>query len=426
MNFKGLSLDQAPPISAPLRFILSAPLFIFLASVILFFSDVSALNRYSNEGIALVHTFTLGVFTMIMLGAMQQMLPVLAGVSFKKAKLVATITHATLSIGTLFMVYGFLRSTTLYMSIAAAFLSVAFFTFLVAAMLAVKEIKFFNPTVRAIRHAIYMLVIVVLLGLYLLGSHASLNIGAYQINLSEIHAVLGIFGFAGILIIGVAFQVLPMFYVAPAFKAFCVKYVVKYVLTGTLLFIILNVSFPAFSFLGKAVIALFFLAFSSVIPKKMYLRKRKVRDVTSWFWWLASITLFLGLSSWMIDEVTTTDLSPYSALFIGLGFLLSILNAMVYKIIAFLVWFHLNAKGYMTIPTMKEMIDEKLMIGQFLLHTVAIISFSMALHVEMLLKAGALFLGLSALLLFYNLLSVALVYVKTMKREPDFVMPSMR
>ena len=157
----------------------------------------------------------------------------------------------------------------------------------------------------------------------------------------------------------------------------------------------------------------------------MYHRKRKVRDVTSWFWWLASITLFLGLSSWMIDEVTTTDLSPYSALFIGLGFLLSILNAMVYKIIAFLVWFHLNAKGYMTIPTMKEMLDEKLMIGQFLLHLASIISFSMALHVEMLLKAGALFLGLSALLLFYNLITVALVYVKTMKREPDFIMPSM-
>jgi len=425
MNFKGLSLDQAPPISAPLRFILTAPIFLLLSAIIIFFNDSATLNRYSSEGIALVHVFTLGFFTMVMLGALQQMLPVLAGVTFRKAKLVAALTHAGLSIGTLFMVFGFLQNSTLLMSIASFFLSIAFVVFFTSALLAVKDIQFFNPTVRSIRFAIISSVVVVVMGLYLLGAYASSSIGMYQIQLSEIHAVLGIFAFAGVLIIGVAFQVLPMFYVAPAFKAFCVKYVIKYILSGAIIFILLNLTFSEYAWLGKAIIALFFFAFATVIPKKMHLRKRKVRDVTTWFWYIAAITLFFGLVTWMLDEVFESDLSQYTALYIGLGFLLSILNAMMYKIIAFIVWFHLNAKGYMTIPTMKEMIEEKLLIAQFLLHVSAIISFSFTLYLEVMLKVGALFLGLSALLLTYNLFKVAMVYINTIKREPDFVMPTM-
>lgn len=101
---QGLSLEQAPPISVPFRFFLTAPFFAILIGImfLVYPADVIT-NRYSNESIAVAHLFTLGVLSMIIFGAMQQMLPVLAGAIIKKAKLFAFIVHTSLTLGTLFL-----------------------------------------------------------------------------------------------------------------------------------------------------------------------------------------------------------------------------------------------------------------------------------------------------------------------------------
>ena len=70
---KGLSLEQAPSVSVPFRFFLSAPIFGVLISFVFFFlpfSEVS--NQYSSKAIGVVHLFTLGILSMIIFGAMQQ------------------------------------------------------------------------------------------------------------------------------------------------------------------------------------------------------------------------------------------------------------------------------------------------------------------------------------------------------------------
>ncbi|MFA7070388.1 MAG: hypothetical protein WC144_06065, partial [Sulfurimonas sp.] len=107
MNFEGLSLDQAPPISAPLRFFLSAPLFGVVAGVIMLFGDPTLLvSRFSSETILLTHVLTIGFLALIMFGALIQMLPVLAGVSIPKATLVSKISHFLISLGLILMIVG--------------------------------------------------------------------------------------------------------------------------------------------------------------------------------------------------------------------------------------------------------------------------------------------------------------------------------
>ncbi|HFB53658.1 MAG TPA: hypothetical protein ENJ67_02890, partial [Sulfurimonas autotrophica] len=92
MDFNGLSIDQAPPISAPLRFFLTAPLFGIVAGIVLFFSDSAALmSRYSIDAIVVTHLITIGVFGFVMLGALTQMLPVLASAKIPKVKLLTTL-----------------------------------------------------------------------------------------------------------------------------------------------------------------------------------------------------------------------------------------------------------------------------------------------------------------------------------------------
>ena len=58
---QGLSLDQAPPISIPFRFFLSAPIFgVLLGFVFLFSPYLDITNQYTPIAIASVHLFTLG------------------------------------------------------------------------------------------------------------------------------------------------------------------------------------------------------------------------------------------------------------------------------------------------------------------------------------------------------------------------------
>ncbi len=75
-----LSLEQAPPISVPFRFFLTAPLFLLLASLLLMLEGAAVLmDRWSPLTLSMTHLFTLGVLGQVMMGAMLQMLPVLAG-----------------------------------------------------------------------------------------------------------------------------------------------------------------------------------------------------------------------------------------------------------------------------------------------------------------------------------------------------------
>ena len=77
----GLSLDQAPPISVVLRFFLGGTLFGITAGLWLLFQGESALSPSVSAGQIMTHLLTLGVMLSFMLGALFQMLPVLAGIA---------------------------------------------------------------------------------------------------------------------------------------------------------------------------------------------------------------------------------------------------------------------------------------------------------------------------------------------------------
>ena len=55
------------------------------------------------------------------------------------------------------------------------------------------------------------------------------------------------------------------------------------------------------------------------------------------------------------------------------GFSLSVIFAMVYKIVPFLVWFHLSSQGYMEAPMMHEVIKPKMAKIHFFLHIVSVL-----------------------------------------------------
>jgi len=423
MNFTGLSLEQAPPLRAPVRFFMSAVLFLMVAAVVMMVSDSSALSsRYRVEAIALTHLFTLGVFAFVMLGALQQMLPVLAGVALPHALRVAQISHLLLSLGVLALFGGLFFTISWLMVVALVSLCMGFTLILGAVIGALIEVKHGNMTIGAMSIAVAFGVAVVLMGMQLLGAHIVGDVTQSSYWLATIHSVWAIFGFAGILVVGVAFRILPMFYVTPSFSKGLTHYALVGIVIALLAWMLLSMEAAAYAVVAKLLIAALFWRFSLEVLRKFKERQRQISDVTVWYWQLSAWSLMAGVTVWSVDAVVPYELSLLSALLIGGGFLLSVMNGMLYKIVPFLVWFHLNARGYMNIPTMREMLSQTVAEVQFVVHlTTLLLCLPFAFGVNTLQAAGALLFVSSALLLF-NLLRVLNIYRNTLKRQPDFDM----
>ena len=423
MKLSGLSVDQAPPIAAPLRFFLTAPLFGVIAGVLILLSDSSILmSRYSVDSIIVTHAITIGVFAFIMFGALTQMLPVLAGAKIERVKSVTLFAYLMLTFGLLAMIVGLKLELSSFTTFAYISLGLGFLSMILSILYAMRNVQNFTATIKGMAASLLFAFFITFMGMFLLYEYATQSISQYHFLVANIHSVWAIFGFSGLLIIGVAFQVLPMFYVAPKFKQFCKKRVVVLISIGLFIWLILNIFFDTYALVGKFWIALFFWAFATTVWLKLNKRKRPISDVTVWYWRASSIFLTLGSFLWIFDEFFKHEYIVMVAILIGGGFVLSIMIGMLYKIVPFLVWFHLNAMGYMSIPTINEMIDKGLAKVQFTLLMLSLIGFIFAFYMPQLLAPSAAYFIISMLLLEYNVLAPVLIYKQTRKKKPDFDM----
>ncbi len=423
MELTGLNADQAPPISAPLRFFLTAPLFAIFAGFLIFISDASVLtSRFAPESIAIAHALTIGFLGFVMLGAMTQMLPVLAGVKIYKVKFITTFAHTLLVVGLISMVFGLYFSKQTLNSLALISLSIGFLSILFPMLFALRKVENRSPSVKAITVSLSFAIAVVLMGADLLSAYATGSFSDYHSIIANVHSVWGVFGFAGVLIIGVAFQVLPMFYVAPRFKQFCKRKVVILISVGLILWLVFNLFVPQIAYLAKIWVALFFWAFATTVWLKLNNRRRPISDVTVWYWRASTIFMTLGLFSWVFNSMINDQHIVVVSIVIGGGFILSIMMGMLYKIVPFLVWFHLNAKGYMNIPTMNEMIDKRSAKIQFVFFILSLIGFTLSYFEPSFLEYSAFLFIISMTILEYNIINPVLIYLRTIKTKPDFDM----
>ncbi len=427
MDFNGLSIDQAPPIAAPLRFFVTAPFFGMVAGIFLFFSNASVLmSRYSIDSIIVTHVITIGVFGFIMLGALTQMLPVLASAKIPRVKIVSFLAYLLLVLGLFFMTSGLKIANKELLWLASLFLGSGFLLLISSMLYALKGVVHFTASIKGMMVSLVFACLIVVMGIYLLYGYAQDSMTSTHLIVANIHSVWAIFGFAGILIIGVAFQVLPMFYVAPRFKQFCKKRVVYLISSGLILWMLFNLFAFQYELYAKLWIATFFWAFATTVWIKFNKRKRPISDITVWYWRSASLFLTMGSFLWIFDEFYKHEYIVMVGILIGGGFILSIMLGMLYKIVPFLVWFHLNGQGYMSIPTMNEMMNKKLAKVQFGLFILSLVGFVFAFYIPAVLYFAAGCFTVSMMILEYNVLAPVLLYIKTKRRKPDFDMSMMQ
>ena len=348
-NTASLSLDQAPPIGVPLRFFSTAPLFAFAAALLLLWQGSEIFSsRWNPAMLGVTHMLTLGYMGMIMQGAVLQMLPVVAGTPVRRPVLVAAITHTLGVVGIILLCCGLILSTPILLQIALPVLGTVLLLFAVLVIITLRRALPQNMTARAMRLAALMLVFTVLLGLILLSNHAFGWWLQERVRLVDLHLSWGLLGWVGILVAGVAYQIVPMFQLTPSYPSHLTRWL------APMLFILLLLLAPASYFSSlhmtlKILLAMGFAVFALTTLWLQTKRKRKLPDVSLDFWRGGMISLLSAIVLWFAAQIFPAmgDTQSYGmslGLLMIVGFAMSVINGMLYKIVPFLVWFHLQSR----------------------------------------------------------------------------------
>ena len=149
MKNASLSLAQTPPLSIPLRFFLTAPLFAVACGVTLLWVGPDALSsRWHPALLASTHFLTLGFLAMIMMGALQQLTPVLMGAQISRPVLFSAIIHLLLIVGTLALTGGWLWQKPGLFTLAAVLLGLAVTGFILVLLMTLRKARSGHATVR--------------------------------------------------------------------------------------------------------------------------------------------------------------------------------------------------------------------------------------------------------------------------------------
>ncbi len=406
----GLAFEQAPPLSLPLRFFLTAPLFLLAAGVLLAVAPDTLGSRWAPRTFALTHLLTLGFLGMTMLGALTQMLPVIAGVPIAAPRRVARLTHLPFTLGSALLVSGFLGAGTAAFGVAIALLVASLAVFGAAAATSLARAAR-GDTVNGMRLALAGLALTAVLGVALaLPRTGCLPLPPGWARV-DAHAAFGLLGWVLLLVIGIAYQVVPMFQITPPYPPRLARWL-AFVLAALLGAYALAPLLPApVLHAARAGIAAVVLVFALATLRLQARRRRKLPDVTLDFWRLGMASLIACVVVWLAARLLPAWAASHAyPLLLGVlflaGFAVSVVCGMLYKIVPFLAWFHLQAQLQAragTIPTMKDMIAPRRQRLQLRLHQAACVLLVPAPLWPPLAVAGGLALVLSATSLWLNL-----------------------
>ncbi len=430
MRMKGLSLKTMPYIHVPFRFFNTAPWMGVLAALVLLLGGDSVFSSSWNPDLlALTHLLTLGFISMVMLGAMLQVVPVLSGKIIPGGALVATLVHSLLCVGVLLLVAGFYWQSYWLFNWAIPLLLAAFVVFiLVLASLLGRRIGS-GDSIYSIRFAILSLLISIVLGLVRAANYAGLLAWAGLPNTTNLHLGWGLGGWVLLLVMGVSYQVIPMFHVTPNYSTRMAK-----VLPTAVFLSMLLLTFATNSVLkGTAVLAMCLAAMIYGITSIRLLRKRKrkVADITARFWHLALLSLIVAAGLVMMFYFAAhllPSLGWAQKLYIGtgiiliFGFAVSVIMGMLQKIVPFLSYLHLqrscinNFKLLKTLPHMGEFVPPGYSRWQFRLHLAALLSLLVAAITGQLVELSGLLLIVDFSWLGLTLARASRLYLATAKR----------
>jgi hypothetical protein len=435
MRMSGLTLDSLPPIHIPFRFFLTAPWFGILAAMLLLYSGPELWTSHWNPVlIGLAHLFTLGFMTMTMLGALFQLLPVLSGERIPGDRPVAFAVHLLMVAGVSCLSAGFVLREYFLLTVAVVLLVMALVGFIVAIGSKLVTNIAGGDSIHAIRLAVTALMVTLGLGFYrALGYSYPLE---STLNLTMLHVCWALLGWVLILIMGVSFQVIPMFQVTPDYPSRLTRVIPPVIFSGLLLLSFVQAPVAVNGLV--IVIGVAVLIYAGFSLRLLQQRKRRLMDVSVRFWQFGLSCLILAvLLFWlvfMLPGIAASALTPARGLMlVGVlmipGFACSVIMGMLQKIVPFLAFLHLqrlcsaNIRAVRSLPNMHRFIRPSRSVWLLRIHAVAIAALLGAVMYGPLTGVAGLALLLDFGWLAFLTINATLLYARTRRSIAAMVPP---
>jgi hypothetical protein len=240
-------------------------------------------------------------------------------------------------------------------------------------------------------------------------------------SLKYIHITFALLGWITLLIFGVSFHVIPMFYLTNAFP----DRIGYSIVTLILLSIVSLVIGFGMKLNGTRLIVAGIPAFIGVILYVFTLfnlirnRQRKMVDSTFRFWQLGLTCLIPALLLLTVDPFRWDEIFGYLfAITFLIGFACSVTNGMLYKIVPFLIWLHRFSPlvGKIKTPAMKDIIADAPARKQFYLFCLSFILIVVCciFPVDPLIRIAGGSWSVSSIILFF-------LQIKAIKIQPPEV-----
>lgn len=365
---RSLSYEATPPFHVPLSFFLTAALFGLAAGVYLLLQPEALASRWTPGALALTHLITAGFMLLVMLGALMQILPVVAGACLPAIRPLSAGVHALVSSGAIALAWGLGTGKSTLMQAGGVLLGLGVLLFLGAAAVGLRRSAATQTTARDLRIALIGLAVTAVLGILLVLA-LSRGLSLPLLQLTNLHVGWGWLGWGGVLMAATSWVVVPMFQITPNYPGWLTRIwapLVLAVLAGwSVLTLVRKEGAPALTLDVLAVLAMCFALATLLLMRRT---RRPHPDASFRTLQLSMACVLAGAACAMLASWLDHDLWPLAAGILVLhGGFVSAISAMLYKIVPFLAWLHLT-QAKVKAPNMKKLLPDVPVRRQLMLH----------------------------------------------------------
>jgi len=426
-----LNSNNAPDASVVKPHFVFGSIALLVLSAMIILADSNLLEAYFNTKIlAITHMAVLGWATMIVFGALYQLIPVVFETSLYSEKL-AKFTFWIFGFSILFLTYAFWVGSFSGLLIYASLLTFsALFLFVINVILSYRNSKKKNISSKFIITAIIWLAATEFVGTLIALNFKYIFLTETHLFYLKIHATIGLIGWFLLLIIGVGSTLIPMFLVSHQLNEKKLK--IAYILINVgLLGLSLNwflVNYTVIAPLFWLAIAVGVLFFFSFVFEAYNKRIRKKLDIGMKHTLISMLSVFLpivislivmmgfGMEEKFLIRVTT--LYGFTVIF---GFITTLILGQTYKTLPFVIWLdkYKGLVGKTKTPMPRELYSENIAKGQFYLYLLFIVCMILGLIFNniVMIRIGSYTLLIVAILYNINVFKIVFHTVKIIKNE---------
>lgn len=412
-----VSTAYAPPFKIVLKYFIAAIASYLLANVLLLFNyDTFQGHHFQPKLLSITHIATLGWITMIIFGALFQLIPVVLQVKLF-SEVLAEIQFWIYLFGVIALTYSFWFFTIdLPLTLGASLINLAVIIFLINVIVTLTRVKEWNITATYLTAALFYLLVTAAAGLLL-----AINLGFPYIEGNHLvyisyHVNIAVVGWVAMVIMGVTFKLIPMFTLSHNFSKRSGKWAFVLINAGLIGFLYelhapdLKILYFLSAFLTAFGIFFFlyqvYLIFKERIRKKLDAALKY--SVTSFIFF--GISTIFSLLFLFIDYTTINNISLAYGYVIFFGFISMLIIGQMYKILPFLTWYHKYSSkaGLEKVPMLKDLYNEKLSYISYYLMLGAVIGVPAAtlLSINEAVFIFFLFMMISAALFGFNMIKI--------------------